>query len=166
MSGGRFKFPDEISRDDLGVSGDDHFHEIYASPAQQQYIDGTIRAITGGGDGSGSKPQEGIIAMAQGATMYSDRFDDEDLNDPENQEDLFSHAPQQFRSKAQQYPNKQANYPIKINNERMNKQVPARKAKMASAGFGGGASVFKSFGDQCSDMAGNLSACEVIAYHA
>ena len=141
MSGGRFKFPDEISRDDLGVSGDDHFHEIYASPAQQQYIDGTIRAINGGGGGSGSKPQEGIIAMAQGATMYSDRFDDEDLSDPENQEDLFSHAPQQFRSKAQQYPNKQANYPIKINNERMNKQVPARKAKMASAGFGGGASL-------------------------
>ena len=43
MSGGRFKFPDEMSRDDLDQSRD-RFAEIYAdSPDQQQYIENTIQ---------------------------------------------------------------------------------------------------------------------------
>jgi hypothetical protein len=43
MSGGRFKFPDEMSRDDLDQSRD-RFAEIYAdSPDQQRYIENTIQ---------------------------------------------------------------------------------------------------------------------------
>lgn len=146
MSGRRFKFPDEISRDDLGVSGDDHFREIYASPTQQQYIDGTIEAITGGG-GRGNKQQQEMLAMTQGETMYSERFDDEDFSDPENQEeDLYpAYAPQHLRSKPQQQQRKQGKIPMQSNNhERISKQFPARKAKAAAAaaaGFGGGPSL-------------------------
>jgi hypothetical protein len=49
ISGNRFKFPDELSRDDVGGPGDnDHFRDIYASPAAsrqdpQHYIESSIQ---------------------------------------------------------------------------------------------------------------------------
>ena len=139
MSGGRFKFPDELSRDDMGMSGEDHFRDIYASPTQQQYIDGTIRAINGG---SGQKQQhKEILAISQGrATIYSDGFEDDDFSDPENQEEVYQYAAsrQQYHSQPPQQ-RKQQKLPIKFN-ERIVKNIPARKPKMAG-GFAGGPSL-------------------------